>query len=98
MCQNFQVKNCFPIFRSKFLLNADDVEEIEIKKTESKMTQKLIDILMKKDVKVAFETIFEYVTERCYQGNLAKTLREAYKEAKNEADDDIYLTPSKQFF
>jgi hypothetical protein len=77
-----QVKNCFPLFRSKFLLTCDEVESIESKRVTSRMTQKLLDILMTKDVKLAFETIYEFVSQRSYQGWLGQALRASLKEAK----------------
>ena len=60
------------------------------------MTQKLLDILMVKDVKLAFETIYDFVINRSYQAGLAKQLRLALKETRDEADVlDIPVIKSK---
>lgn len=72
----------YPLFISKLLLSFDDVENIKAERTQLQRTEKLLNILLTKDPKLAFETIYYYVTDRCYQPSLGAELRNTLKSEK----------------
>jgi hypothetical protein len=65
LCQNFSVDYCYPFFRSVSLISIEDQEEIKAERTSSQKTNKLLEIIMTKDVQLAFNTLKRYIREKC---------------------------------
>lgn len=65
LCQNFSVDYCYPFFRSVSLISIEDQEEIKAERTSSQRTHKLIEIIMTKDVKLAFNSLKKFIKEKC---------------------------------
>ena len=80
LCSNFSIDHSYPFFRSKNLINQEDQEDIRSKSTTSKRTSCFLDILLTKDIKLAFDSLIKFIKDRGGQDFLVDYLNEKLAE------------------
>ena len=80
LCQNFQVEHSYPFFRSRNLISQEDQDDIKSEKTSSKRTLCFLNILLKKDIEFAFNSLIEYIKECRNQQFLIDFINQKLKE------------------